>query len=477
MPYEVPTRWPLVETVSTRDNTLLRDARLINAIAELDPQIKQYRVRKRPGVQSNAFFGIPNGNSQGIYGFDNTIIQISGAKLYRGGLLLGTVGTGPGVNGLYAFRATTSDADILMVAQPDNGYYISSFTLTKITDPNYPGTIAPGIAYLNGRYYVMDPQGRIYGSENLDDPSTWDPLNVIVAQQRAGQGMFLTQQLAYICALKSDSTEIFWDSGQTATSDGTGSTLQPIPGNTIPYGCYDGGSVQDIDGILIWMTSNLSGGQQIGRMDNLQFQIVSTPPVERLLRNAGFGSTGSMVLKLGGHRYYVLQLAGHFTTAITLVYDLDQNLWYNWTDTNGSSPWPYYHSAVFQFGSPEVQVIQNTNGQVYALNEDYTTPTDQGVTFPVDIYTPNYDADIDREKYMPALYFDQDMYQGSLLEIRWSDDDYQTWVNPQQVDFSQRKPMITDLGSFYRRAFHLRHYAPTPMRIKSVGMTLGLGSL
>ena len=480
MPYEIPTRWPLVETISTRDNTLLKDARLINAIAEFNPQTKQYSVRKRPGVGVNALNNIPNGTSQGIYGFDNSIVQLTGGRAYRNGILLGSIGSGVGTNGLYNFRATTSDADVLMFAQPNNGYYLQSFVLNKITDPNYPGITVPGVAYQNGRFYVMDSAGRITGSRNLDDPSQWDPLNVIVAQQQAGIGIGLAMQLSYIVALKANSTEVFWDSGQTATADGTGSTLQPIPGNTIPYGCYDAGSIQEFDGVIIWMTSNLSGAQQIGRMDMLQFQIVSTPPVERLLKGASYGVTRSMALKTGGHRYYVLQLGSSFGTIfvpITLVYDLDQNLWYVWTDTTGLSAWPHYSCASVQFASPMSTYVQHNNGQIYPIDADYVIPTDHGSSFPVDIYTPNYDADIDREKYMPALYFDQDMYLGSLAEVRWSDDDYQSWVNPQTVDFSERKPMITDLGSFYRRAFHIRHNAPTPMRIKSMGMSMGLGSL
>lgn len=481
MPYEIPTRWPLVETISTRDGTLLQDARLVNAIAELDPQSKKYRVRKRPGVSPNALNNIPNGSSQGAYSFDNSIIQLTGGKAYRNGISLGTIGSGPGsAGGLYTFRATTSDADVLMLGYPSNAYYLNGFTLLGINDPNYPSSTVPGIAYLNGRFYVMNSVGQIFGAKNLDDPSTWDPLNVIVAQQQAGIGVYLAQQLAYICALKANTTEIFWDSGQTATADGSGSTLQPIPGNTIAYGCFDPGTVQEIDGTLIWMTSNLSGAQQIGRMDNLQFQIVSTPPVDRLIKGASFGACGSMILKTGGHRYYVLQIGasfGAFGNPVTLIYDIDQGLWYVWTDTDGLSPWPYYHSVSIQFASPETTYVQNTNGQVYQCDSDYVLPTDRGAVVPVDIYTPNYDADIDREKYMPALYFDQDLVGGSIIEIRWSDDDYQTWNNPQFLDFSQKKPMITDLGNFYRRAFHLRHYAPFKMGIKSMGMSMGLGSL
>lgn len=479
MPYEIPTRWPLVETLSNREGDLFRDAKIINGYAEFDPQTKSYSVERRPGVVSGAVTSVPNGSSQGLFSFDNSLVQLVGTSAYRGGLFVGNVGVGPGsTGGLYTANFSSTDADIMMFGYPSAAYYLQSFVLHQIVDPNFPGTTVPGIGYINGRFYVMDPQGVIHGTTNLDDPTTWDPLNVIVAQQRSGRGVYLAQQLAYLCAMKANTVEIFWDSGQTATQDGTGSTLQPIPGATIPYGLQDPGSVQECDGVLLWMTTGFTGSPQVGRMDNLQFQIVSTPPVDRLLKLASYGSTGSMVLKLGGHRFYVLHINPvlDIVADFTLIYDLDQNLWFIWTDPLGRQ-WPYYHAAALGTATPSTNYVQHTSGQVYQIQEDYLTPTDLGEMVPVDIYTPNYDADIDREKYMPALCVNSDIVAGSQIYIRYSDDDYTTWTTPINVDLSVKKPMITDLGSFYRRAFHIRHAVPTPLRIKSLGMTMALGTL
>lgn len=473
MPYEIPTRWPLVSTLSNREGDLFRDARIINGYAELNPHDKTYSVERRPGV-GGVVNSLPDGSSTGLFNFDQSLIQLTDTRVYRNGIFLGNVGFVPG--GVYTANFTSSDVDIMMFANQDNGYLLQGFNFIPITDSNYPPVIAPGVGYVNGRFYVMTPSGVINGAKNLDDPQTWDPLNRIVAQQRSGAGVYLAQQGSYLVALKTNSSEIFWDSGQTATQDGTGSTLAPIPGAMISYGCQDPGSVQEIDGTLIWMTTGFSGSPQIGRLDNLQFQIVSPPPVDRLIKKCSFGATGSFVLKLGGHRFYILQITPLSSAPFTLVYDLDQNLWYVWTDPVGRQ-WPYYHAAAQGTATPPVNFIQGSNGQVYQIQEDYITPTDQGQAFPVDIYTPNYDGDVDREKYLPAIYFNSDITAGSQVFVRYSDDDYATWTTPITVDLSVKKPMVTDLGSFYRRAFHIRHAAPTRFRIKSLGMTMGLGSL
>ena len=46
-------------------------------------------------------------------------------------------------------------------------------TVTKITDAQYPTTTVRGIAYLDGTYYVMNPNGQIFGSDlTVQHPGT-----------------------------------------------------------------------------------------------------------------------------------------------------------------------------------------------------------------------------------------------------------------------------------------------------------------
>lgn len=490
MPYEIPTRWPLVQTLANRQGDLFKDARLVNCFAEFNPHTKQYTVEKRPCVLPGTVFSVTPGAPQGIFVFNSNFIQLLGGNLYRNGLLLGAIGSTSGATTDNKFTAafTSTDANLMMLANQVGAFWISGSTfvntLNQVTDPNYPSVIVPGVVYINGRFYVMDAAGVIHGSRNLDDPSSWDPLNVIVAQQKSGAGVYLAEQLSYIIALKENSAEVFWDSGQTATSDGTGSTLQPIPGALVPYGCRDPGTVQLFDGTLLWVTSNEFGARQLARLDNLQFQIVSTPDVDRLLGQATHGSINSMVLKLSGHRFYVLQTtpAIQFPISYTMVYDLDQNLWYIWTDalhsqTSSMRQWPFYFSCALSGGQTPSTYVQDIHGQMKQVIEEYSNPSDLGVPVPVDIYTPNYDADVDREKFLPAIYLSSDITKGSKVYVRYSDDDYQTWTNPLYMDLGVKKPMLTDLGSFYRRAFHFHHEAATTFRIKFMGMTMGLGSL
>ena len=52
-----------------------------------------------------------------------------------------------------------------------------------------------------------------------------------------------------------------------------------------------------------------------------------------------------------------------------------------------------------------------------------------------------------------------------------------TITNFRKVDLSIRRPLLTNCGSFTRRAHHLRHQSNTPLRIQAVEMQLDLGTL
>jgi hypothetical protein len=102
---------------------------------------------------------------------------------------------------------------------------------------------------------------------------------------------------------------------------------------------------------------------------------------------------------------------------------------------------------------------------------------DLGILFPVDIYTPNFDAGVDRIKYLSQMRINADQTPGSLLQVRCSDNDYQSWDNFRTIDLSRTRPILNDEGSFYRRAYHFRHYANTAFRIRSCDLQMDIGTL
>ena len=281
-------------------------------------------------------------------------------------------------------------------------------------------------------------------------------------------------------ALKANSFEVFYDA-----ANATGSPLSPVAGALSNYGAVFG-SPQVIDDILLYATSNRTSSPQVVRVDNLQISIISTPAIERLLdpvTTTAF-TLSSWTFKHGGHRFYGLTCQGTAETStanFTLVYDIDQKLWYQWTDASGNF-WPVNAMTIDAGGR---HVLQGMNqGAMYLFDGDYVYPTDAsiypavpGVPAPVDIYTPNADFGTRRRKTLDRMYIQSDQTPGSLLYISRSDDDYQHWSTPRKVNLGRKTPFIDNEGTFIRRAYHFQHKAPTAFRIRSADLQMRLGTI
>lgn len=464
----LPERWPLATLTQPRNISYNRDARLINCYVELDPQTQEYLVEKRPGVAQPLNLG--SGEGRGIFNWrPNTgpigaggVYSIVGAQIFKNAVLFGAVsGAGsyvfePMLEGPYVFFNNSLEA-----------YYTDGTTLTTVTDPDFPtGGFCLGAAYLNQRMYIIRYDAGIQGSD-AGNPGAWDPLNLIFARNNPDGGVTIAKQLSYIIALKQWTTEFFEDVGNP-----TGSVLQVVDGAMLNYGCSDARTLHELDGTLFWVTASKDGAPQVGRLDNLTFKIISTPPIERLLKSvANFAiiDVSAFSLKLGGHRFYVLNIE---TIPFTLVYDLDQNFWYYWNDPSGIA-WPYGSSTLL---NDQILLQRVSNGTQVTCDADYVYPTDLGSSAVVDIYTPNFDFGVNRVKQLNMKYFNSDQTTGSVLQVRYSDDDYQTYSNFRLVDLGLIRPSLDNEGSFQRRSYNYRHVCPTALRLRSCDLQIDIGT-
>jgi hypothetical protein len=484
---DIPKKWPLINQFNNRAETLDKDARLINCIVEKDPNDGEYWIQRRVGL-STAVQTL-SGEGYGMFMYESltqytdpltfkvykllnaipikiAALNSSVVNVYNGSTIIGTAQ----LSSMISFQPMPFGANTTLVFGANNAVYYTdgSFgSVTKITDANFPLQVVPGFVYLDGTLYVMTIDGSIYGSKNLDDPTVWDPLNLIKANQYSDHAVCLARQLSYVLAIKSTTTEFFYDGGNA-----TGSPLTKLPGGLLNFGSVSADSVKEIDGLLFWLTSNNTVSPQVVKLDNLLPTFVSTPGVERLLDGVTSSTTiRAFAFKHGGHRYYVLTL---IELNLTLVFDIDQNTWYQWTDANGNY-WPIVSQS---YDLTNNHIFQHkSNGQVFRMEGDYIYPNDAGALIPVDIYTPNYTGGVRRrKKQLKSMGFEADQVTGSILQVRSSDDDYQTWSNFRQVDLSKETPELIDEGSFYRRAYHFRHQSNTAFRIKAVDLQIDLGT-
>jgi hypothetical protein len=450
---------PLYADPQNRDDTTLRDARLLNGYWEKDLEGK-FIVNKRPGMLNYSTI-LAGANGYGLYNWQDNVYAVVGTALYKDGVSVGTVDT---TNGVYSFSAILGATPKLFLMNGVAAYtYDTVNGLVRVTNINYPASLVKGAVNLDGTMYVMDSFANIWGS-SINDAQTWSASNYITAQIEADRGIGLAKQMSYVVALKQTTVELFYDA-----ANASGSPLGTLQGAKINVGCRHQGSIQDIDGHLIWVAQNKSGSVGVWEMDNAQAKPIETPAVTRLLHDADYTTVYSWQAKISGNMFYVVTIKN---SNLTLAYNLTSGLWSQWTDTNGNYV-PIVASC--RDATQKVLLQHETEGELYYFSNMYYNDDGAAITF--DLYTPNYNGGTNSRKIVGTTHFDADQTNGSMLNVRHSSDDYQTWSDFRDVDLSMKKPKLTNCGTFVKRAYHLRHKANTPFRLRSVELSMELGTV
>lgn len=461
---KLPPRLPLVVSIRNRDRTLGKDSKLVNCYLETDAQGELW-VFGRPGLLE--YSESPPGTGQGAYNWKGDVYFILNGTLYKNGVTV--PGSLDQTGGAYRFSQILGATPKLVFGNGVKTYAYNGTTISAdlhSIDTDFPLITVKGIVYLNGATYVMNRNGEIWGSvvNSVDQPGDWSALNFIAAQIEPDDGVALAKQLVYVVAFGQWSTEVFFDAGNP-----TGSPLGNVQGSKISYGCANADSVREIDDRLFWISSTRSAGTQVSMMDQLNHQVISTKFVDRLIQSSNLTSIISSQLKIDGHSFYLLTLKDK---NLTLAYDLVENEWHQWTDTNGN----YFPISDYTYTSDHQHIFQHeSNGKLYYASPNYHT--DDGDKIIRDIYTPSFDANTRRRKTMGIMEFIGDQEPGSILYVRRSDDDYKTWSNFRSVDLNKKKPMLTNDGTFAKRAYHFRHWADCQFRMQAVDVQYDLGTL
>lgn len=470
----VPARLPLVIDPENRDSSTAKDSKLINGYVEIDRDRNVF-IYRRPGTSQWGQPPATNAAGQGVFYWNNAVYSIFAGTLYKN---LSSVATGlDSAGGVYSFTSILGATPQMVMQNGNQGYsyddtHLLSANLHSI-NASYPQYTCKGLAYLDGATYVLQrffgtaiTPAVIWGSaiNSVDQVGDWDPLDFLTAQIEPDSGVALAKQLVYVVCLKQWTTEIFFDAGNA-----TGSPLQSVPNAKISYGCATADSVQSIDDVLFWLSTNLSASNQIVMVDRLQLRVVSTQAIDRLLNQADLSVVYSWQIKCNGHSFYVLTIKN---ANLTLAYDIRQDRWEQWTDANGNYM-PIVASCRDSSGNHILQ--HETNGTLYYASPNYLD--DAGTVFPVTVVTPSFDAKTNRRKFLGAMNFYADRVPGSLMTVQWSDDDYQSWSQPRTLDLSQQYPRLSNCGTFRQRAFKFTVNNNLWFRLMAVDLQFDVGTL
>jgi hypothetical protein len=322
--------------------------------------------------------------------------------------------------------------------------------------------IVDGVAVLNKSVYLFSVQSKVAGADP-DDPHAWQPLNFLFAYVEQDAPVAFARQLTNVIAMKFTSTEFFRD-----VAASPGSPLERVEGQHLDVGCYNGRTVQSIDGVLLWVSNTESGLRSVYAMERLRANEIATPAVRRALE--ALNPQYAISFSTAGHAFYILTDP---TAGVSLVYDLTSKLWYYW-NALGASYFPFI-AATYVDGETRLQ--HESNGNIYVF--DSNAVDDVGTLITMDIFPPGFDGNTKLTKHIPRMHIIADQQKGSTLLVRNNDSDQGDgeWTNWREFDLSQKRPTLSNCGSFERRFYTFRHQARTPCRLTAVELELLVGTL
>jgi hypothetical protein len=407
--------------------------------------------------------------------------QVAGITLVSGGSgytsLTGTFTITGSISGSGAAGTYISDgATITSVTLTANGSNYAG-TLTTVFSGAGSGAVAtaflnsfptspvPGLVYLDGYVFAMNPQGQIFQSD-AENPNVWGPLNYTSAVSEADKGKALARHLNYVIAFKEWTADFFYDAGNTA-----GSVLSINQSAHIEVGCADGNSIQNPEQTLIWMGTVVEGGRGIYMLDGLSPQKVSTKAVENFLNASDLSGTYSWLYKIAGHTFYGLVLTDQ---NVTIVYDINEKEWHYWTTSKdyiggGEAYFECSFVVQFPFNSGIFYVLDAVNGLVFTLSpNNYVDPFGP---IRMRIVTDRMDFDTYSFKTGNGLTLFGDNIN-DVMQVRHTEDDYVNWSQYRQVQLNLQKPCLYQLGRFRRRAYEYLYRGNNPLRLEKVEFNL-----
>lgn len=334
--------------------------------------------------------------------------------------------------------------------------------------------LTPGAVYLDDTIYVFTTEGRIYGSD-IEDPFTWNALNYVSHSSESDGGVGIGRHLSYVVAFGNYSTEFFYDSANP-----TGSPLSKNDTVKMSIGCSNANTIVQIEQVesLVWVGSTRNTGKGVYCLNGLTPQKISTKAVEAFLNADSQMNPGGFVwantTTIAGHTFYILS-----GSTYTFVYDFNEMSWYQWTSATyniyGVLIEEPFQALFIEGDNSGNSLVMFSNGTAAYLNTNVYQ--DEGMSILYRVVTPKHDNNSNKIKFWYSLQVIGDQSSGGIVQVRHTNDDYQTWSTYKRVDMSLERPMLFQLGQGRRKAFEIYSVSNSPIRLEGMEIEVEEGEI
>lgn len=175
------------------------------------------------------------------------------------------------------------------------------------------------------------------------------------------------------------------------------------------------------------------------------------------------------ILRISGHIFYIINL---LNSQETWVYDQELSLWYKWASpTLGAFPMTKTIQASVSGQAATIVGQDQATGALWNLSQGVTQ--DNATNFEVRIETLPLDfGDMERDFYNRVEVVGDRQLTSAILNISYSDDDYNTFSVPRPLDMANPRVYSEMWGQSRRRVWRLSYIGNTPMRIYGLEFTI-----
>lgn len=464
----------LLNEWETRDATSTKDNDALNCFYEIVQNKKtgdkEHRVVKRDGTVAYPYAAATSTIRGFHYWEDEDKLFIATSD----DIAIVTASTGVIVTTLNAAFGTTSgtvgfceflfDTNNTKICATDGTTLItidSSNTKVVVVDADLPAPHLPQPVFLDGYLFlVKSDTADIYNSD-LNDPTAWTPGDFITAEMTADKVVAIANLNNYLVMFGTGSIEYFFDA-----ANASGSPLQKYDTPHKYIGYISGLAKHGNE--LLFIGNTGTGGPQVFVAKDLKVEPISTPPMRRAIES--YTTANAAVISYGGHDFYHVNVG-----SLSYQFDLDTKLWTR-TAFKGTAYMPITNAAVINItGVGNVCLTTHTDSTTLY----YFKPTayrDDATNFTMQVTTDNMMFDTYRKKTCGRLLLIGDRTSTSAnATVEWSDNDYQSWSTPRNIDMSLETPILSQLGQFRRRAFRVTWTQNLPMRWQHLELDLNMG--
>lgn len=412
---------------------------------------------------------------------DGTVTEVTNTSISR--VTITNAGTGF-TNGTYALGVSGGDGTGFAGTYTVVGGVVSEVTVTNrgtgytteptVSFPSGGGSGATGAALLNelpvphvpvptfiDGYIVLAKQDSVdVYTCDLDDPLNWSAESFLSAEMFPDAVVSLARQNNQVVVLGHNSIEFFYDAANPAGSPLSRNEAATVQmGVALPYGVYQN------EQFCAYVGQSDSGGRAVWKLSGTQPQKISDEYIERILdAEVDLEACRAFGLRTKGHLLYIINLK---STGRTLVYDMDEKLWHEWSSNTAGSHGVFQYDYMADNTTGAAYLLHNSNGSIYRL--DPLVYNDYGTSILCELVTNRYDMDTYNRKFMHSVKIVGDRYStANSVNLQFSDNDYQTWSNVKTIDLTDDFPAFQRLGQYRRRAFKITHTLDQPLRLESL---------